>query len=268
MALHPAPPRLPPLPTARPRLVANATLVETVALTDTIRRLRVRPDDGVPPFVPGQYFALGLERDGRLLQRPYSTASAPGERRILEFLVRRVPGGALTPSLWELSAGDRVRIGRPKGLFALTPGDDRVHLFVATGTGIAPFVSMVPSLLRRPSPPRIVVIQGAAHPDELAYRAWFASLGPGVRYIPALSRATPARSARWDGAVGRVDAVLVRGWAELRLPTERTVAYLCGNPGMTAGVRTRLLELGLGAADVRAEEYWTSPAAGASPERS
>ncbi len=267
MAVHP-PPRLPPRPAARPRLVANATLVETIALADTIRRLRVRPDDGVPPFVPGQYFAMGLERDGRLLQRPYSTASAPGEPRILEFLVRRVPGGALTPWLWELSAGDRVRIGRPKGLFALTGGDDRLHLFVATGTGIAPFVSMVASLLLRPSPPPIVVIQGAAQPDELAYRAWFASLAPGVRYIPAVSRAEAAGRAGWDGAIGRVDAVLGRAWPELRLTAEGTVAYLCGNPGMIAGVRKLLLEQGLGATDVRAEEYWTSPAGGAFPEKS
>ena len=54
----------------------------------------IRPDEPVPPFVPGQYFALGLRVDDRLLQRPYSTASLPPASDGLEFLVRLVPGGA------------------------------------------------------------------------------------------------------------------------------------------------------------------------------
>src|SRR4029078_213560 len=76
-----------------------------------------------------------------------STSSDSGSRVALEFLIRLVPDGAFTPRLWALRVGDRLRIGRDKGLFTLRPGDLRTHLFVATGTGLAPFVAMVPSLI-------------------------------------------------------------------------------------------------------------------------
>ena len=117
-----------------------------IDLTETVARFTLRPDAGALPFEPGQYFALGLVVDGRLVQRPYSTASAAGRGRDLEFLVRLVDGGTFTPRLWALRVGARLRLGRAKGLFTLRPGDPRAHLFIATGTGIAPLVSMLEAL--------------------------------------------------------------------------------------------------------------------------
>ena len=130
--------------------VFSATLAEQIDLTDVVARFVVEPDDGPDPFEPGQYITLGLLDGDRLLQRPYSTASPKGSRSHHEFLIRRVPGGTLTPLLWTVPVGGRVRIGRPKGKFVLTPGDERTHLFVATGTGLAPFVSMLRTLLESP----------------------------------------------------------------------------------------------------------------------
>lgn len=139
------------MPTPRSARVApggpNATLVERNAVSPTVLRLRVRPDDGVPAFLPGQYLAMGVDVDGRPLQRPYSTASGIDETDALEFLVRLVADGALTPRLWSLRAGDRVRLGRPKGLFTADGTDQRRPVFIATGTGIAPLRSMLEARL-------------------------------------------------------------------------------------------------------------------------
>jgi ferredoxin/flavodoxin---NADP+ reductase len=257
-----APGSLPPLPTraARSDPVPNATLTAVVELTETVRRLRVRPDDGVPAFAPGQYFAIGLECRGRLAQRPYSAASTAGEAEELEFLVRHVPAGVLTPRLWRLRPGARLRIGRPKGLFTLVRDDARTHLFVATGTGIAPFIAMIAALRARPRPPRIVAVQGASKPDEIAYRDSLARPGSGVTYLPAVSRPDAARRAGWAGAVGRVRVVLADRWVDLGLDPLDTVAYLCGNPGMIDGTRTLLREMGLPAEAIRSEEFWAGPA--------
>jgi ferredoxin-NADP reductase len=82
---------------ARP--VPNATLVAREDLTLAVARFVVRPDEGPLPFRPGQYLSLGLDVGERLLHRPYSTASPVGSRD-LEFLVRLVVGGELTPRLW------------------------------------------------------------------------------------------------------------------------------------------------------------------------
>jgi ferredoxin-NADP reductase len=253
---------LPPRPAAatRSELATNATLTAVVELTGSVRRLRVRPDDGVPAFAPGQYFAIGLDCHGRLTQRPYSAASLAGEGTELEFLVRHVPAGVLTPQLWRLRPGARLRIGRPKGLFTLMPDDRRTHLFVATGTGIAPLISMIASLRSAPRHPRIVALQGASTPDEMAYRSLLARPGAGVTYLPAVSRPDAAVRAGWAGAVGRLHAVLREHWAALGLNAAETVAYLCGNTGMIGSTRALLLQMGLPLEAIRSEEFWTGPA--------
>jgi ferredoxin--NADP+ reductase len=265
--------RLPALPARRSvGFEPNATLVERQDLTPSILRLRVRADDGVPDFQAGQYFAIGLQVDGRLVQRPYSTASAPGEPGDLEFLVRLVHAGSLTPSLWRLRPGDRVRIGPPKGLFTLEAGDLRRHLFLSTGTGIAPFMSMLATLLGggRPGgagraagdPP--IVVHGVAAMTELAYRERLEGLARDdlIVYVPAVSRPTDAANTGWRGKAGRLDAVIEAIAEQTSLAPTATVAYLCGNPAMIAAVEPRLATLGLPADAIRVEQYWTPRDAG------
>lgn len=269
---------IPPVgPVARRVLEANATLTARVDLTRTIARFVVRPDDGVSPFEPGQYFALGLTVDGRPLLRPYSTASAPDPRAELEFLIRLVPGGALTPRLWALRPGDRLRIGGAKGLFTLRSGDPRTHLFVATGTGLAPFVAMVASLTgsgaegaerasgsrpagrRGTAAPRAIVIHGVSHAGELAYRDRLERLaadGVGVHYVPVVSRPTDPANVGWTGRIGRLDAQLGDVCATHRLDPASSVAYLCGNPEMIATAERILAVRGFAREAIVSEQYW------------
>jgi ferredoxin--NADP+ reductase len=246
----------------------NATIVEREDISPTIIRLRVQPDAGVPSFRPGQYFALGIELDGRPLQRPYSTASAVGETEALEFLIRLVPHGELTPRLWPLRIGGRLRIGRPKGLFTTDPSDPRRLLFVATGTGIAPLLAMLESHLDttadRPSDGRPIVLHGVARVTDLAYRTRFEALDSQgkIRYRPAVSRPGDPANAAWGGAVGRVHTLLPGLLAEHCAEPSTVVAYVCGNPGMTEAVTTTLCDYGLPVDAVRSEAYWVpgSPA--------
>ena len=263
---------LPPVgPVARPVLEPNAALAARIDLTPTIARFVVRPDDEVGAFEPGQYFALGLSVDGRLLQRPYSTSSARDTRTELEFLVRLVPGGAFTPRLWALRVGERLRIGRAKGLFTLRRGDPRTHLFVATGTGLAPFLSMVESLIRddgegsaRPggpvtASPRAIVIHGVSHVAELAYRDRLERLAAdvgGVHYVPVVSRPTDPANAGWTGVTGRLDVGLGRIFDRHRLEPTTSVAYLCGNPEMIATAERILAARGFDRDAIVSEQYW------------
>ncbi len=247
----------------------NATLIERHDLTGSIARFRIRPDEVAPAVEPGQYLALGLPVDGRLLQRPYSTATPRGAHRELEFLVRLVPDGAFTPRLWDLGVGDRLRLGRPKGLFTLLPDDRRTHLFIATGTGLAPFVSMLETLLAEREPPRAVVLHGVARATELAYRerfiAWAAE-GHKVTYLPAVSRPADPVNLGWGGAVGRIDALLDAVCAAEGLDPRGTVAYLCGNPEMIAAGQRILAGQGFPTEAIRSEHYWPAGSTpGASP---
>src|SRR5262245_46215632 len=130
----------------------NATLVERIELDPTLAIFRIRPDaipaPGEPWFLPGQYVTIGTGG----IQRAYSIASEPEERRWLEFYIRYARNPAtespLTHVLWTLPVGARLHIGEKiAGRFTLertvAAGDARSKLLVAAGTGLAPFVSMV-----------------------------------------------------------------------------------------------------------------------------
>jgi ferredoxin--NADP+ reductase len=240
--------------------------VEREDVSPTIVRLRVRPDDGVPCFRPGQYFALGIPVDGRPLQRPYSTASAVSETDALEFLVRLVPHGELTPRLWFLRTGDRLRIGRPKGLFTSDESDPRRPLFVATGTGIAPLLAMLESRLgtEPDGPPsrRPIVLHGVAHARDLAYRRRLEALHRAgrIRYLPAVSRPAEASNRGWSGAIGRLDSLLPAVFADHAVDPASTIAFVCGNPQMTEAATAALRAGGMAPDTIRSEAYWAVPA--------
>jgi len=245
-----------------PDLADNAVLVARELLSPTVARLVVRPDAGIGAFVAGQYLALGVRIDDRVVQRPYSTASDPATADAHEFLVRRVPDGALTPRLWALPIGTRVRLGTPKGAFSLVADDRRPHLFVATGTGLAPFLGMLRTLARRPNPPRTILVHGAARMEDLVCGDEIAALAAGglpLLYVPTVSRPDDPANGGWRGRTGRAETVLGSVLRSVNLPPNGLAAFLCGNPGMVAAAEIALLAGGVAPGDIHAERYWTAP---------
>ena len=260
-------------PENRREFAANAWLAGREDLTPVVARFVIRPDGPIPPFEPGQYFSLGLPGETGVLLRPYSTASPRGTTDALEFLVRRVPTGVFTPALWRTAVGDRIWIGPPKGLFRLKPGDPRTHLLVSSGTGVAPFISMIDELLTRGeagddhaqprarSGPHVVVANGVSYAPELVYRSrleGMASADPRLAYVPTVSRSDEPENAAWTGRTGRVESILGELCVELGLDPLDTVAYLCGNPEMIATSREALRGLGFPADAIIHENYWAA----------
>jgi ferredoxin--NADP+ reductase len=232
----------------------NATLVERIELDPTLAIFRIRPDaippPGTPWFLPGQYVTIGVAK----IQRAYSIASDPEERRWLEFYIRfaREPAteSPLTHLLWALPVGARLHIGEKiAGRFTLertvAAGDTRLKLLVGAGTGLAPFVSMVRHAERAGDPAglgRFVILHGVSHPHELAYRDELteAASRSGLRYLPTVSR--PAGHPEWTGLTGRVESLLEDGRVEgLSLRPEQAVVYVCGFRDTIAGSVRRLL---------------------------
>jgi len=240
-------------------------VVEIVARQDfssDLWAIRVRPR--IPfSFRAGQYATLGVELDRRVLERPYSIVSAP-EEPDLEFFIERIPGGALTPHLHPLGPGDSLLMRkRPKGLFMRAGlAADRVNLFVATVTGIAPFASMLRHLRMASgttpeSLPRIALLQGASFSHEFGYAEEMADLArgePWFEYLPTVSR--PWQESAWSGETGRVEDVLRKHADSWGISPGRGMIYLCGHPGMIANSRAIMRRSGLEDQEILEEQYW------------
>ena len=132
-----------------------------------------------------------------MVERPYSIASSPGEAE-LEFFLERVPGGELTPQIYEIPVGGDVYLRRiAKGKF-LHDNKRNVpnHFMVATVTGVAPFLSMVREVAGRANAgeqvlERIVLLHAASLPQEFGYFDELSAYSRQHRwlvYIPTVSR--------------------------------------------------------------------------------
>lgn len=247
----------------------NGRIIAREDLTPTLATFRVALDTAPFPFEPGQYIAIGLELSRGLVQRPYSIASSAlrlGDG--YELYIRRVPGGAFTPSLFATGVGQRLLVRRPKGRFVLGVDDQRTHLFVATGCGLAPFLAILRTLLDQGHRRRVVLLHGVSYVAELGYRAlledWERSAAVPLHYLPTISRAGALENAGWQGRTGRAEAQLPQVLDDFGLAPQDTVVYLCGNPEMIGTSRDLLVARGFPVDQVRSELYWpaTTPRRG------
>lgn len=219
-------------------------------------------------FIPGQFASLGLEIDGRRIERPYSMVSSPSEEEV-EFFAELVPEGKLTPHLYRLGMGDELLMRKiPKGKFTLQTGDGRInHLMICTVTGVAPFVSMIRSLVeewragRFDGAHRIYLLNGASRPREFGYEdelTGFAKEMPWLQYVPTVSR--PWDHADWHGEIGRADDILRKYADQWGLHPNNTHAYLCGHPDMIANSKAILKRRGfVDKNSIKEETYWIEP---------
>jgi len=252
----------------------NASLVERTDETESLGYFTVRFDGDATPFVSGQYMTIGVfvEAPGtptgsRIVQRPYSVASDPGVAGSdgYELYIRLVQGGQFTPLLWRLPVGHRMRMIGPKGKFTLEPDDDRTHVFISSGTGNAPFVSMMKALLRESRPRKAVFLNGVSYERDLGYRSllegwqrdWEAGAGGyPVTFVPTVSRPKAPENAGWGGRWGRVESIVGPVCDELGLTPDNAIAYICGNPDMILAAEETLLGRGFPEAQVKKELYW------------
>ncbi|ACI99563.1 ferredoxin--NADP reductase [Rhodospirillum centenum] len=205
-------------------------------------------------FVNGQFAMIGLMVDGRPLVRAYSMAS-PNWEEHLEFLSIKVPNGPLTSRLQHIQVGDTVLVGRkPTGTLVadhLRPGRN-LYLF-STGTGLAPFMSLIrdPELYGRFE--RVVLTHTVRFNAELAYKDLITRELPENEYFGDLIRQQlvyyPTVTREPSTYTGRITDLVRNGKmvADLGLPDldpAQDRAMICGGPDMLADMNTLLEERG------------------------
>jgi ferredoxin-NADP reductase len=235
-------------------------VTEIVQETPSTKTLRFERTDGpLPPFRPGQYVNLFVDVDGVLTSRPYSISSAPEAAETeatLDLTVRDKPGGFVAPFLLnEVEVGDEFETTGPSGSFyheALIDGEDLV--FLAGGSGITPFMSIIRDLFGRgeadPSL-RIHLLYGSRVPGDVIFGAELAALAerhPGLSYSPIISEPPPG----YEGLSGFLDAAAIQ--RQVGDLSGKTV-YVCGPNVMYGFCVEALTELGVPPHKIKRELY-------------
>jgi len=180
-----------------------------------------------PVFLPGQY--VNIDVPGSAQHRSYSFSSAPGDSRI-RFLIKKIPGGVMSTWLESACPGNRVELTGPLGSFYLR-AVERPLLFLAGGTGLAPFLAMLEVLARVASQQKVHLIYGVTRDLDLVQ---VEALDGYAAKLPNFSYATVVADA--DSAHPR------KGWVTQHIPVEAlnegdVDVYLCGPPPMVDAVR-------------------------------
>jgi ferredoxin--NADP+ reductase len=234
----------------------NSVVTQILQVSPIMKIIRVKPVDWeFPDFKGGQFVALGLpasaerckeatdefekhEDQDKLIKRAYSIASTSTSEYV-EFYVTLVHSGALTPRLFNLNIGDKLWMGKKGvGMFTLeeVPAEKNIVL-VATGTGVAPYMSMLRSdALRREG--KIMVVHGAANSWDLGYSSelqLLESMFDQFTYYPTITE-PDKEPAGWNGDVRFIqdiwkDDLADKKWGFKPSP-DNTDVFLCGNPRM------------------------------------
>ena len=243
----------------------NSILTQTIQVSPIMRILRIKPDGWeFGDYKAGQFVALGLPAKAprcpeateehtqhadpeKIIRRAYSIASSSTQNH-LEFYITLVHSGALTPRIFALNTGDRIMMGKKAtGMFTLDEIDsDQNIVLIATGTGLAPYMSMLRSnALKREG--RMMVIHGAANSWDLGYSSeleLLQTMFEKFTYYPTITE-PEKEPAGWTGDTRFIeeiwkDGVAEKAWGFAPAP-DNTHIFLCGNPNMVKAM-TELLE--------------------------
>ena len=238
-------------------LPVSAKLVEKLTLTHDVIELHFEFTPSFH-FFPGQFVSVlvpGAGPGGRDLRRAYSIASEP-EKAKVELCVKLVEGGPGTTYLNSLKIGESLNGIAPYGDFVFKVRPGRKALMIATGTGIAPFRSMIFSkIFAENKPLDTTLLFGARDAKDLLYTDEMEkALGSG--FVPVLSRP----SEPWSGFHGRVTDWLRKN--ESKMVWQETDFYLCGNGAMIDEVKQILSLHGVEKPSIHQEVYYKPKADG------
>ena len=232
----------------------TARLVRATVLSEVTKHLEFEmPGTKRFGFVPGQWLSLKqFKPDGEEITRAYSIASPPMDDNRFALCLNRVQDGFMSNFLCDMKEGDEISCQGPFGDFILRPP---LHdtVFVATGTGVAPFRSMLHWLLTdqsRHQDKQLWLLFGNRYEQDIYYHNEWQRLAverPNFHYLPTLSRG----GTDWQGLRGYVQEHLpriVQGRTDMH-------AYICGLDKMVKANRELLKSLGWDRKSIRYEKY-------------
>jgi ferredoxin-NADP reductase len=201
-------------------------------------------------FKAGQFVQMFIPKDGAMRRTSYSIASAPGDGSFFELCVTLVDGGVSSTHLHHLQVGDKIQGMGPLGKFTMPDDPPRDMVFVATGSGIAPFRSMIHDLFHKKTRRNIFLVYGNRFEEDIIYRKEWEELAASERQFKVMH--TLSRGAEsWKGPRGYVGEWVGKF---VPAPAEKDF-YICGLNKMITDVTAKLKSLGVPDAQVHFERY-------------
>jgi CDP-4-dehydro-6-deoxyglucose reductase len=215
----------------RRKIVADGVVDLTFSLVEPARL----------DFRAGQFVTLsvGKNPEGREIRRSYSIASQGNRGEALRFLIKVIPGGPGSDFFLELPLGHELSMTGPHGFFQLAPEHPGDVVFAATGTGLAPVMSMLLDLAGRDEPGARHLYWGLRQESDLFVPDEIAGLCDAARTTlhTYLSRPTGP----WTGTTGRITQAVLEALPSLRSPT----FYIVGNGAMIVELKQGLVDRGV-----------------------
>ena len=229
----------------------EAKIQKIVDLTSTVRHFVLEYDQTADTtFKAGQFLQVHLEKDGKPHKKPYSIASSPVLDHQIELCIKKVEGGYVSNAFHALNVGDHLPMDGPYGKFLIQePYQDLI--FVATGTGIAPFRSQIRTLFERSAKGQIWVFFGVRYEDQILYeREWrdMEAEHKNFHFIPTISRPRPGK---WSGETGYVQNAIKKYIPD----AQGKDVYICGIVPMVEDVKKVTQEMGFLESHVHFEKY-------------
>ncbi len=230
-------------------------LAEIIKETPDVDTFRFKSEDGSKlAFDPGMFVMLTWPGKGteQKITRAFSIASAPNSDE-LEFEIHMIHG-RFTSKLDSAKVGDIYTVTGPYGQFRFVPKEDRKVLFIAGGTGLAPFMSMLRELRINGYDNDVVLLYSVRYPDEIIRKDELKELEAALKLkmVICVTRPTEERSAGWIGETGHVSAEMVKKHAPDFM--DRT-AYICGPLGFVKAVQDVLTQLNVPKEKVKADVW-------------
>ena len=225
-------------------------------LSDNTIQLDFKFEGGVPDefnFVAGQFIQFLIPTEEKVKKRSYSIACSPESFKatgILEVAISLIDGGLASDLFQQSEIGLPVTVSGPFGVLTLPDTVSGQLILAGTGTGIAPYRSMIPLLQQKAAEGTpITVIMGARHRNDLIYLDDFAELD-NIQCRVCLSREDNINTQGHE-----YTGYVQQQFPQLNLNTETDLIYLCGNPGMIDDAASDLKEIGFPPRQVKREKY-------------
>ena len=216
-------------------------------LHPTVVYLKVPLDDEID-FKAGQFVNFTVEVDGVKHTRAFSIASSPSSKKELEFAIRIVPDGELTPLIGKMKVGDKVILKGPLGRFTAVNAQKKNFVFGSTGTGITPIRSIIKDLFEKNTNKYITLIYGSRDQGGLLFSDEFEKLeneNPNFKFVKVVSD-----DKTWKGKTGRIT-----DYFDEIIDYKSSDVFLCGIPVMVESAHDLLLKKNMDESQIHFEKY-------------